>query len=573
MLRIGTCFFCSFLLCLSCGKDKHNPQEPEKLPPPNIIWFVAEDISPRFACFGDTLALTPAIDAIANKGIVYQNAFTVAGVCAPSRSSMITGCYPSSIGTQHMRQAKGVLPMPGVPSYNAVPPPEIKAFPELLRENGYWTATYRKLDYQFGNPFTIWDTISDTPSWRMRSKEDKKRPFFIYHTYEITHEINIWPDSTKTNFFKENHIDLATLAPDVLQRPPLDSLGRKIKLSDITLPPYYPDTDLARDHIQRLYYNAMRMDQQIAKVLADLKEDGLEDNTILFFMSDHGDCLPRGKRWLYDSGIKSPLIIYMPPKYLPKGFKQPGNDSNLYSYIDLPPTVLEMAGVKIPDWMQGKSILTELHKKPREYIYAARDRMDNRYDVRRAIRSKNYKYIKNFEPEKPYQQQITFLERMPLMHQILEMKKQGKLNAVQSAWLADSKPEDELYDIIKDPYEIHNLAKDTSLATVKNKMEKDLMAWMDAIHDMYKIDEKDQAEKAWPEGIQPKTNPVTFKREDKKLILNCDTPGASIAYREKGAKRWEIYTHPIETQNKNIPVEAKAVRYGYEASEQTTFTK
>jgi arylsulfatase A-like enzyme len=459
--------------------------------------------------------------------------------------------------------------MPGVPSYNAVPPPEIKAFPELLRANGYWTATYRKLDYQFGNPFTIWDTISDSPTWRMRSKADKKRPFFIYNTYEITHEINIWPDSTKTKFFEDMHLDRSNLAPDVVQRPPLDSLGRTIKLEDITVPPYLPDTDLARDHIQRLYYNAMRMDQQIAKLIADLKEDGLEENTILFFMSDHGDCLPRAKRWLYDSGTKSPLIIYIPPKYLPEGFQQQGNDSNLYSFLDLPPTVLEMAGVQIPDWMQGKSILSELHENPREYVYGSRDRMDNRYDIRRSIRSKNYKYIKNFEPEKPYQQQITFLERMPLMHQILEMKKEGKLNETQLSWLADSKPEDELYDIEKDPYEIHNLAQDSSYAEIKHKMEEDLMTWMHSIDDMYKIEETEQAEKAWPNGIQPTTSEVTFELKNKELYLDSKTPGATIAYRKLNDKRWEIYTNPLKNMDK---IEAKAVRYGYKPSTLTTYT-
>ncbi|WP_194768602.1 sulfatase [Tamlana sp. I1] len=561
-----------FILALasSCKEEKIANHRDEKLPKPNIIWFVAEDISPRFACFGDTLALTPTIDAIAKKGMVYQNAFTVSGVCAPSRSSMITGCYPSSIGTQHMRQAKGVLPMPGVPSYNAVPPPDIKAFPELLRTSGYWTASYRKLDYQFGSPFTIWDTISETPTWRMRAKADEKRPFFIYNTYEITHEINIWPDSTKTKFFEDKNINLSKLAKDVVVRPSLDSLGRKIKLSDITLPPYFPDTELARDHIQRLYYNAMRMDQQIAKVIADLKEDGLEDDTILFFMSDHGDCLPRGKRWLYDSGLKSPLIIYIPPKYLPKGFKQPGNDSNLYSFVDLPATVLEMAGVEIPEWIQGKSIISELKEKPRKYVYGSRDRMDNRYDVRRAIRSKNYKYIKNFEPEKPYQQHIEFLERMPLMHQILEMKEKGQLNPVQSAWLADSKPEDELYDIVKDPYEINNLAQDPKFATVKNTMEKDLMSWMESIDDLYLIDEKDQAEKAWPNGEQPTTSDVTFTIKNNILTLQSNTPGASIAYRKPNAERWEIYSHPLSNIEGHI--EAKAVRYGYKPSKTTTYT-
>ncbi len=556
-------------LAMSCKENKGEVAISEDLPPPNIIWFVAEDISPRFSAFGDTLAFTPTIDAISEKGVVFQNAFTVSGVCAPSRSSMITGCYPSSIGTQHMRQAKGVIPLAGVPSYNAVPPPEVKAFPELLRANGYWTASYRKLDYQFGSPFPIWDTISDAPTWRMRATSEKEMPFFIYNTYEITHEVNIWPDSTKTNFFAQMKVDTTKLAPDVLKRPPLDSLGRTIALEDVIVPPYLPDTKLARDHIQRLYYNSMRMDQQIAKVLADLKADGLEDSTILFFMSDHGDCLPRAKRWLYDSGTKSPMVIYIPPKYLPKGFEQPRNENNLYSFVDLPPTVLEMAGIEIPSWMQGKSIISTLEEQPRTYVYGSRDRMDNRYDIRRSIRSKQYKYIKNFEPEKPYQQQITFLERMPLMHQILEMKANGELNKIQSAWLAESKPEDELYDIIKDPYEINNLATDSSYAEIKNTLENDLMSWMTRIGDKYKIPEQEQAEIAWPNGIQPNTETVQFERIGDRLKMTSSTAGATIAYQIPTSSRWIIYSAPIDIKDTSIT--AKAVRYGYKESGGTQY--
>ena len=286
-------------------------------------------------------------------------------------------------------------------------------------------------------------------------------------------------------------------------------------------------------------------------------------------MSDHGDCLPRGKRWIYESGTKSPLVIYIPDAYLPKGFKQKGRNSNLFSYLDLPPTVLEMAGVKIPDWIQGKSIISELAESPREYIYGSRDRMDNRYDVRRAIRNDRYRYIKNFEPEKPYQQQIAFLERMPLMKQILDMKEAGQLNQVQSAWLADQKPEDELYDLENDPFEINNLASDTAYADLKRKLEADLMKWMVDIDDMYQISEWDQAEKAWPGGQQPETDEVKAEEINGQLQLTSSTKGATIAYRKLGDKRWEIYEKPIALTQK--PLEAKAIRYGYEESIKTVF--
>ncbi len=560
-----------FLLFVLYGCRTAEKKQEETLPPPNIIWFVAEDLSPRFSFYGDTLAHTPAINSIAEKGIVYENAFTVSGVCAPSRSSMITGCYPSSIGTQHMRQRSGVIDLPGVPKYNAVPPPTIKAFPELLRTAGYWTASYRKLDYQFGAPFTIWDSVSENPHWRQRSKAHSDKPFFIYNTYEITHEINIWPDSTKQRFFQEFNIDTSKLATDVVSRPPLDSLNRIISLKDVQVPPYLPDTDLTREHIVRLYYNTMRMDQQIAKVLADLESDGLADSTILFFLSDHGDCLPRGKRWLYDSGTKVPLVIYIPDQYLPKGFKQTGRDQHLYSYLDLPPTVLEMAGVHIPEWIQGQSILSDLQEKPRTYVYGARDRIDNRYDIRRAIRSDRYRLIKNFMPEMPYQQQQDFLEQMPLVKDILRRNGNGMLTPEEAAWLAPSKPEIELYDLKKDPFEIHNLAQDSAYAQQIFKMQKDLRLWMEDIDDLYQLEEKDQAEKAWPGGKQPITQKVRVEQQGNKIKLSCATIGASIAYKVKNTDRWEIYKAPFEYENK--PFIAKAVRYGYKESAETIFKR
>ncbi|UXX81043.1 sulfatase [Reichenbachiella carrageenanivorans] len=559
------CFFL-VMIAMAC-QPKEKVEEIKKRP--NIIWLVAEDLSPRFSFYGDSTAYTPAIDAIAAKGVVYENAFTVSGVCAPSRSSMITGCYPSSIGTQHMRQSKSVIPMPGVPNYNAVPPAEIKAFPELLRAAGYWTASYRKLDYQFGAPFTIWDEVGEDPHWRHRREEDKDKPFFIYSTYEITHEVNIWPDSTKEKFFLDKKIDPMKLAKDVRVRPPLDTL-KKIDVGEIMVPPYLPNTELARGHIQRLYYNTMRMDQQIARLMADLKADGLEENTIIFFMSDHGDCLPRAKRWINESGTKVPLVIYIPDQFLPEGFVQKGRDNHLYSYLDLPPTVLEMAGVAVPDWIQGHSIISDLKERPRQYVYGSRDRMDNKYDIRRAVRDEQYRYIKNFEPLKPYQQQIEFLERMPLMSEILKMKAAGKLNETQAAWLADSKPEEELYDLKNDPFEIKNLSEDSKYESTKLRLSNELSRWMDEINDMYQIDEKEQAESAWPNGERPTTKAVDFTLENGRLSLSSITQCASIAYRTKGRERWEIYMAPLNIKTDTI--EAKAVRYGFEASEITTYT-
>ena len=551
--------------CDTLKKDTKTIPEDQLDQRPNILWLVAEDLSPRLSAYGDSLAHTPHIDKLAKNGIVYENAFTVSGVCAPSRSSMITGMYPTSIGTQHMRQKSGVIDIPGFPKYNAVPPPYVKAFPELLRAQGYWTGSYSKLDYQFGEPFTIWDEVSSYPSWRNRSEKDKDRPFFIYYTFEITHEINIWPDSTKTRFFDEFNIKRENLAPDVAKRPPFDE-QYQVDPKDVDVPPFLPETPTSRDHIARLYDNVSKMDVQIGTILERLEEDGLMENTIIMFMSDHGDCLPRSKRWIYDSGIKVPLIVYYPSKFLPKGFEQPTRDANLYSFVDLPPTVLELAGVPVPEWIQGKSIVSVLKEEPREYVYAGRDRMDNRYDTRRAVRNDQFKYIKNYTPEVPYSQEITFLNQMPLMTEIHFMNASGTLNENQSYWLKGPKPSEELYDLTTDPFELVNLAQLDAYKDSVQKMSAALTNWQDLYGDLKDLYELDQAERMWPGGIQPITQSPRLSIENDSISLRSATAGATVAYRTNDFERWNIYSKPIPIKHIS-KIEMKGVRYGYKESE------
>ncbi|QLE02196.1 sulfatase-like hydrolase/transferase [Galbibacter sp. BG1] len=560
--------FLGALLQFSCGKKEKEQSTTIETERPNIIWLVAEDVSPRFSAYGDSLAYTPNLNKIFEKSIIFENAFTTAGVCAPSRSSIISGMYPTSIGTQHMRQKPSVIPMPGFPKYNAVPPPNVKAFPELLRAAGYWTASYKKLDYQFGEPFTIWDEVTEKPSWRHRTESQQKDPFFIYYTFEITHEINIWPDSTKNRFIEEFNLDRKRMAADVAERPYYDTL-HKVTPDLVEVPPFLPDTEISRDHIARLYNNISRMDHQIGEIMKQLKEDGLLDNTIIFFMSDHGDCLPRSKRWIYDSGIKSPLTIYIPEKYLPEGVEQPARIEDLISYIDLAPTVLNMAGAEVPEWIQGKEIFNELYSTPREYIYAGRDRMDNRYDTRRAVRDNQYKYIYNYNPEQIYSQQITFLNQMPLMHQIWEMEKAGKLNRDQSYWLDKPKPKEELFDIQKDPFELNNLAEDEAYKPVLERMRTALKDWQNEYGDWEDTPETEQAEKMWPGGKQPLTANPVIKKDGDKIEISCPTEGASIAYKFNENENWKIYTAPVSVEDKK-QIFVKSVRYGYKASDTIT---
>ncbi len=551
------------LLLTGCGANDPaaSTENPAPAPPPNILWLVAEDISPRFAAYGDSLAHTPNIDALARNGIVFDNVFTTSGVCAPSRASIISGMYSTSIGTQHMRQRPSVIPMPGPPQYNAVPPAAVKAFPELLREAGYWTASYRKLDYQFGDPFTVWDTVNDYPSWRQRDARDRDRPWFVYNTFEITHEINIWPDSTKQRFFEEFIPDTSVLAPDVLQRPPFDE-RYTVDPAAVRVPPYLPDLPVTREHIARLYDNASRMDRQIDKIMKELEEDDLLDNTIIFFLSDHGDCLPRAKRWIYDSGLRIPLIVHLPERYRRAGFDQPGRSDRLVSGVDLGPTVLDLAGVPIPDWMQGRSLFDD---PPRKYVFAGRDRIDNRYDTRRAVGDGRFKYLKNYFPEVPYSQKTTFLHQMPLMATIVEMNQAGELPPVQSYWLDGTKPAEELYDTRTDPHELNNLAADPDYRADLVRLRQALTDWQAEVGDYGTMAETEQAEAMWPGGEQPVTADPEIRVADGRAELSSATEGASIAYRLAGDKRWQPYTAPFAV-GEGAALEAKAIRYGWRES-------
>lgn len=531
---------------------------------PNIVWIMAEDMNNHLVCYGEKLVHTPNIDWLAANGVRYTNAFTTSPVCAPSRASIITGMYSNDIGTQHMRQGKILTPAEGIPAYNAVPPPDVKAFTEYLRSDGYFCTNAFKTDYQVGTPFTVWDNHSFTASWRDRP--NKEQSFFSCFTFQTTHEINVWPDSTKRRFFREFKVDTGRLEEDVKRRPKLEE-KYIINPADVVLPPYYPDDSIVRQDYARHLTNVSRMDVQIGELMQKLKEDGLFDNTIIVFMGDNGDGIPRHKRWLYDGGLHVPLIIYVPQKWRSSiSGKLTGVDSQLISFVDLAPTMLSITGKPAPKHMQGKAFLgKQKTPSPRSYIYAARDRMDTKYDLQRAVRNKQFKYIKNYWPDTLYNQPLDFMYQMPMMQQLIRLKKQGKLNAVQNAWILEPKPAEELYDVTKDPYEIRNLAKDPAYKKVLLQMRKALEQWQQSLSDWLDTPEIIQAEKMWPGGRQPITTEPIVEVNNEELTLSCKTEGASIGYRYEGEKFWKLYHIPFKKISSK-KLECKAVRYGYAES-------
>ena len=419
---------------------------------PNILWISAEDIGPQFGCYGDPHAITPNIDRLASQGTRYTNAYTTAGVCAPCRSGIITGMYQNSIGTHHMR-------------CNSLLPSWLKPFPKALKESGYYCTNNSKTDYQFSKPSTneIWDQSGSRAHWKNRKKD---QPFFAVFNYTGCHESGIASESKYKSV-------TANLTAKERQDP------NKIS----TLPPYYPDTPAVREDWKRNYELITAMDSWAGSLIKEIKDHGLYEETIIFFWSDHGVGLPRAKRWLYHSGTHVPLIVRIPGQLAGKV------DYQLVSSIDFGPTVLNLAGIKVHDNLQGRAFLGKNLSAPRKYVFGARDRMDERYDIIRAVFDGRFRYIRNFEPLKPYYQYMNTPEKGATMREIRRAENESSLTVAGKLFSSSEKPVEELYDIKVDPHEINNLASDSKYLSKIKLMRNVMSNWQSTIGDIGLIPE------------------------------------------------------------------------------------
>ncbi len=454
-----------FFLAGLAAPEKVQQRAAERLP--NILWFVSEDNSPFLGCYGDSLAVTPNLDRLAEQGITFQNAFANAPVCAPSRSSIITGVLPTSIGTEHMR-CKVEMDS------------SIVYFPALLKENGYFTTLRFKKDYNASCPKNVWDKDDFWDINESLEGRKGKQPFFIFYNTWISHETRLHPQKDRYKYFRDSfeYIDSTEMDQWI-------SKLTHIKPSQVRVPAYLPDIPEVRKDFASYYEFMEMMDLEYKYVVDYLEKIGELDNTIIIYSSDHGGVQGRSKRFTFESGLKIPLIIYIPPKY--QGEERKDLENKIVSLIDLPATILAMGDVKAPKSYQGHDIFGA-HKE--RYSYGFRGRMDESLDLVRSLRDKQFRYVRNFYPEHPNGIHINFLWKAEGIKAWERAYKARKTDAYSSAYF-EPRAIEELYDCKADPDNVHNLAADQQYAKVLKRFRKALKSEMESTNDIGFIPESD----------------------------------------------------------------------------------
>ena len=409
---------------------------------PNILWITSEDNGPHLGAYGDRFADTPSLDALAAKGVVYRTAWSNAPVCAPARTTIISGIYPTSMGAQHMRSE---VPIPD----------SIQLYPQYLRKLGYYCTNNSKEDYNLALKERIWDESSGKAHWKNRAPG---QPFFAIFNHTVSHESQI-------------------------RRRPHDAQHDP---KDVRVPAYHPDTPETRQDWAQYYDKITEMDQKVGKNLQEIAEAGLAEDTIVFYYGDHGSGMPRSKRWPFNSGLHVPMIVYIPEKWrslATEDYAQGGFSDRMVSFVDLAPTLLSLAGMEPPCSMQGKAFLGKHAAAPRDYLYGFRGRMDERYDMVRSVRDERFIYIRNYMPHRIYGQYIDYMFQTPTTRVWKEMYDRGELRPPQT-FFWETKPVEELYDLKADVDEVRNLAGVDCYQETLNRFRKAHRDWVVETHDI-----------------------------------------------------------------------------------------
>jgi arylsulfatase A-like enzyme len=509
--------------------------------PPNILWLVVEDMSPWLACYGDATVPTPTLDRLAAESVRYVNAFATSPVCAPARSSLITGMYATRIGTMHMRTgnpsgaalARDASAYDGIPSYQGVPPDWGRCFPERLRAAGYFCTNNAKTDYQFEAPATVWDASGGQAHWRDRAAG---QPFFAVFNHGGTHESRAFPDSAP--------------APSV------------VAPEDVAVPPLYPDTPAVRDALARSYDNIARMDAWVGRQLDALEAAGLAGSTWVFFYSDHGVGLPRGKRSPYDLGTRVPLLVRAPG-----GTGAGTTEERVVSFVDFGPSVLSLAGLEPDARLDGVPFLGAHARRGRGLAFAHADRFDSVYDRARSVSDGRFRYVRNLVTDRGHLLDNAYRRKLPMMADLDALRESGAATAAQWQVVSTGRPAEELYDTASDPWEVRNLAEDPRHAQRLVELRAALDRWLEETGDLGLVlpEQAMVAERLWPGLEQPETAAAEVTVTGAQVRIRCATSGASLGWRIGGEGPWTVYTGPFAVPDA-AAVEVLAHRIGYAPS-------
>ena len=539
-----TIFPALMLVVMLGGASTPDPAPDDR--PRNLVWISIEDMSPWLGCYGDDTVPTPNLDRIASEGVRYVNAFATTPVCAPSRSTLITGCWAPRIGSMHMRTgnpsgaalARDPEAYAGIPNYEAVPPPEVRCFPELLRERGVFCTNRSKTDYQFQAPGTTWDRSGGRAHWRQASDPD--RPFFAVFNLGVTHESGTFASRR---------------APRKVCDP-----------GDVIVPPYLPDTPATRADIARTYDNIAAMDRQVGTLLAELEKAGRLDDTAIMVFSDHGVGLPRGKRCVYDSGTRVPLIVRWPT-----GRRAGGVEERVVSFEDFAPTALSILGVEPPDWMDGVAFAGIHEREDDGLAYIHADRMDAIRDRTRSVTDGRYRYVRNLMPGRPRLYNVAYSENIPMMADVHALRASGDATEAQWQLVDPVKPIEEFYDAAVDPHEVVNLADDPAHADRIAAMRAALDAWMERTGDLGLIEDEGEMVRTrlWNgRAEKPRTAvPELALRTSggtRSATITCSTPGASLGWRLRGDSTWRPGGDGFPVPDEAVTLELLAHRIGFE---------